>query len=67
MSMPQCGPEGGLEKTWVRRGVAKLRRDEGLRRSIAVLRRGIVHRHVFLSCFVIPLFRGLVYWTNEDI
>ena len=25
-----------------------------------------IHRHVFLLCFAIPLFRGLVYWTNED-
>ena len=22
--------------------------------------------HVFFSCFFISLFRGLVYWTNED-
>ena len=28
--------------------------------------RSTVHIHVFLSCFVISLFRGLVYWTNED-
>ena len=26
----------------------------------------IVHRHVFLSGFAIPLFQRLVYWTNED-
>ena len=68
MSTPRRGQEGGLDKPRVRRGVGKLRRDEGLRRSVVVLRRGIatVHRHVFLSCFAIPLFRGLVYWTNED-
>ena len=28
--------------------------------------RSTVHRHVLLSCFAIPLFRGLVHWTNED-
>ena len=28
--------------------------------------RNTVHRHVFLSYFAILLFRGLVYWTNED-
>ena len=22
--------------------------------------------HVILLCFSIPLFRGLIYWTNED-
>ena len=44
-----------------------LRLSEGLCHSIAVLRRGVatVHRYVFLSRFVIPLFRELVYWTNE--
>ena len=52
MSMPQCDREGGLDKPQVRRGIAKLRRDEDLRRSVAVLRRG----YVFLSCFAITLF-----------
>ena len=60
MSTPWCGCEGGLDKPQVRRGVAKLCRGEGLRRSVALF------TDVFLSCFDIPLFRGLVYWTNED-
>ena len=36
-------------------------------RSSATPWRSTVHRRVFLSCFSIPLFRGLVYWTNEDL
>ena len=36
------------------------------KRSSATPWLSTVHRHVFLSCFSIPLFRGLVYWTNED-
>ena len=64
MSTPWHGREGGLDKPRVRRGVAKLRRDEGLCRNVGV---ALFHRHVFLSCFAIPLFRGLVYWTNEDL
>ena len=60
--------EGGLDKPRVCRGVAKVRHGKGLRRSVAMLCRGVatVHRHMFLSCFAIPLFRGLVYWTNDD-
>ena len=54
MSTPRRGREGGLDKPQVHRG-------EGLHRSVA-----LVHRHVFLSCFAIRLFRGLFHWTNED-
>ena len=66
----------------LRQGVAKRRLGQALgtprrskatswlrptpQRSSATLWLSIVHRHVFLSCFAIPLFRGLVYWTNED-
>ena len=41
MSMPRRGREGGLDKPRVRRGVAKLRCGEGLRRSVVVLRLGV--------------------------
>ena len=66
MSTLRRGREGGLDKLWVRRGVAKLRCGEGLRRSIAVLRRGVATVHnmeifVFLFFFVFLLLRGLVY------
>ena len=55
---------------WVCRGVAKLRCGEGLRCSIAVLRRGVATVHsmeifMLLFCFVFLLLRGLVYWANE--
>ena len=58
MSTPRRGGKGGLDKPRVSRGVAKLHRDEGLRRNVVVLRRGIatIHKHVFLLCFAIPLF-----------
>ena len=36
MSSSRCGREGGLDKPRVRRGVAKLRRDEGLRHGVAL-------------------------------
>ena len=60
--------EGDLDKPRVRRGVAKLRHGKGLRRSVAMLHRGVALfiDMCFFSCFDIPLFRGLVYWTNED-
>ena len=51
MSMPRHDREGGLDKPRVCRGVAKLRRDEGLRRSVALLT-----EMCFFSCFSIPLF-----------
>ena len=51
MSTLRRGREGGLDKPRVCLCIAKLRHDEGLRRSVA-----IVHRHVFLLCFAIPLF-----------
>ena len=56
MSTLRRGREGGLDKLWVRRGVAKLRCGEGLCRSIAVLRRGVATVHsmeifLFLFCF----------------
>ena len=54
MSTPRRGREGGLDKPRVHRG-------EDLHRIVA-----LVHRHVFLSCFAIWLFRGLVHLTNED-
>ena len=41
MSTPRRGQEGGLDKPRVHRGVAKLRHGEGLRRNVAVLRRGV--------------------------
>ena len=41
MSMPRRSREGGLDKPRVRRGVAKLRCGEGLRRSVVVLCRGL--------------------------
>ena len=41
MSTPQSGREGALDKPRVCQGIAKLRRNEGLRRNIAVLRRGV--------------------------
>ena len=67
MSMPRRGREGGLGKPWVHQGVAKLRRGEGLQRSVAVLRHDVaLFIDVFLSCFAILLFREPVYWTNED-
>ena len=59
-STPQRDLEGGLDKPRVCRGVAMPRQRTTPQRST-------VHRHVFLSCFAIPLFQGLVYWTNEDL
>ena len=38
----------------------------GYTRRRPMSQRSTVHRHVFLSCFSILLFRGLVHWTNED-
>ena len=64
------GREGGLDKPRVHRGIANLRRDEGLRRSVAVLCRGVAlftdMCFFFFSYFAISLFQRLVYWTNED-
>ena len=65
MSTPWRGREGGLDKLQVRRGVAKLRHSEDLRRSLAVLRRGVELFTDMCFCHVF-LFRGLVFWTNED-
>ena len=54
MSRPRRDREGGLDKPWVRRGVAKLCCCEGLRRSVEVLRHGVAlftdmcFCHVFL-------------------
>ena len=58
------GREGGLDKPWVRRGVAKLHRGEGLRRSVAMLRRGVAlfidicFCHVFLFRYSEDLSTG---------
>ena len=52
----RCGREGGLDKPWVRRGIAKLRRGEGLHCSIAVLRHSVATVHsmkIFVFCFVL--------------
>ena len=49
----------------VRRGKAKLCRSEGLRCGEATAHN--MKNAVFDFCFVIPLLRGLVYWTNEDL
>ena len=68
-------PSGGLDQPRVRRGVALLRHGEGLRRNVTMLRRreglrrniATIHSmEIFVFCFVLLLFRGLVYWTNED-
>ena len=54
VACPRRGQEGGLDKPRVRRGVAKLCRDEGLRCSVVILCRGVVlfidmcFCHVFL-------------------
>ena len=56
MSTLRRGRDGGLDKLWVRRGVAKLRCGEGLCRSIAVLRRGIATIHSMEIFFVFILF-----------
>ena len=64
MSKPWCSREGGLDKPRVRRGV--VRRSKATPRRRPTPWHNIVHRHVFLSRFAIPLFRGLIYWTNED-
>ena len=55
MATPRRDEEEGLDKPRVCR-------------SVAVLRRGVVlYTYMcFLSCFAIPLFRRLVYWTNKD-
>ena len=55
MSTSRSSREGGLDKPRVRRGVAKLRRVEGVRCTTTPWR-STVHRHVFLSCFSISLF-----------
>ena len=47
------------------RGPTPRHRDPTQQRK-SMPRHRTIHRHVFLSCFVIPLFQGLVYWTNED-
>ena len=66
MSTPQHGREGGLDKPRVSRGVAKLCCGEGLRRSVAVLRRGITlftdicFCHVLLSRYSKDLSIGLM-------
>ena len=49
-----------------RHSKAKLQRRLTSQHSNATPWRSTVHKHVFLSCFAIPLFEGLVYWTNED-
>ena len=51
MSTPLRDQEGGLDKPRVRRGVATVHSMENF---------------CVLFCFAIPLFRGLVYWTNDD-
>ena len=56
MSTPQRGQEGGLDKPRVRRGIAKLRCGEGLRRSVAVLRHGVALFTNMCFCHVL-LFR----------
>ena len=38
-------------------------------KALGMLQRSTIHNMEnfgLLSCFVIPLFRGLVYWTNEN-
>ena len=53
-----------MDKPRVRRGVAKLRRGEGLRRRVAVLRRGVATTHrieIFVFCFV------LFFRCSEDL
>ena len=71
MSTQLHSREGGLDKPRVCRGVANLRRNEGLCRSVAVLRDDLATVHsmeIFVFCFVFffSLLRELVYWTNED-
>ena len=56
MSTQQRGREGGLNKPRIRRGVAKLRRGEGLRRNVAVLRHGVALFTDICFCHVL-LFR----------
>ena len=59
-------PRGGLDKPRVSRGVAKLRRGEGLRHSVAVLCRGVAlltdtcFCHVFLFQYSKDLSIGLM-------
>ena len=66
MSTPWCGREGGSNKPRVRRGVAKLHHGEGLRRIVAVLRRGIAlftdkyFCHVLLFRYSDDLSTGLM-------
>ena len=57
MPMQRRGREGGLVKPQARQGVAKICRDEGIHRNVAVLRRGvaIAHNMEFL-CFVLFFF-----------
>ena len=56
MSTPRHDREGGLDKPWVRRGIAKIRCDKGLCRSVAVLRRGVALFTNMCFCHVL-LFR----------
>ena len=50
----------------LRRSKAMPRRKPTPQLRSAMPWRSTVHRHVFLSRFAIPLFRELIYWTNED-
>ena len=60
------GREGGLDEPRVRRGVANLHHDKGLRRNIVVLHGSVatVHRmeiFMFLFCFI------LFFHCSEDL
>ena len=53
-----------INKPRVHRRVAELLCDEGQRCDVATIHS--MENFVFCFVFFIPLFRGLVYWTNED-
>ena len=59
--MKQRGREGGLDKPQVCRGIAKLCRGEGLRRSVAVLCHGIALFTNMCFCHV------LLFHYSEDL
>ena len=53
-----------MDKPLVRQGLVELRRGEGLRHSVAVLRRGLATIHnmeIFVFCFV------LLFHYSEDL
>ena len=60
------GPHRGTAERRLRQASGTLRCSKATPQQRPRPWRSTVHRHVFLLCFAIPLFRGLVYWTNED-